>query len=145
MKKQILRTAKEQAHAFAVHNIATHGKGCFAVRAARTHGIECVHGNVGHLCRASFLCRGFVSLFAVSLFFAVGLFHSLPWVILCRAFFFGYAVLVFFAVRSYLVARQSSLCHAVTHSIVRGHGSPSFSGSVSSQKRNLLSRLILLL
>jgi hypothetical protein len=119
MKKQILRTAKEQAHgkgSFAVQNVATHGKGCW-------------HGNAGHLCRACFLCRGFVSLFAVSPFFPVGLFHSLPWVILCRVFLPGYAVLVFFAVCSYVVARQSSLCRAVMHGIVRGHGSPSFSGS----------------
>jgi hypothetical protein len=77
----------------------------------------------------SYVKNSFVSLFAVSPFFAVGLFHSLSWVIHCRVFLPGYAVLVFFAVRSYVVARQSSLCHAVTHGIVRGHGSPSFSGS----------------
>jgi hypothetical protein len=133
MKKQILRTAKKQAHgkgSFAVHIVATHGKGSFAVGFAWTHSIEGWHGNAVHLCRACFLCRGSFSLFAVRPFFAVCLFHSLPCVILCRVFFFGYAVLVFFAMRSYLVARQSSLCRAVTHGIVRGHGNALFSGSV---------------
>jgi hypothetical protein len=74
-EKPILRTAKGS---FAMLNVMTHGKGSFAVRKDRTQGIECVHGKAGHFCRASFLCRGLVSLFAVRWNFAVRFVWSLP-------------------------------------------------------------------
>jgi hypothetical protein len=105
------RTAKGP---FAVHNVTTHGKGSFAVRCARTQGKERMHGKAGHLCRASFLCRGLVSLVAVRWYFAVRFVRSLPCVLRCRAFVFDFAVRSFFAMRLRLTTRQSYLCRACT-------------------------------
>jgi hypothetical protein len=76
------RTAKGL---FAVHSFSTHGKGSFAVCCVTTQGKECVHGKAGHLCRASFLCRGLLSPVAVRWYFAMRFVRSLPCVHRCRA------------------------------------------------------------